>query len=229
MTIPIKIISKQEYLKNNQKPDQENVWDNISIPWAKYVVKKVPAVEEFLKDKKGKVIDIGCGSGRNMIPNKDIEYYAVDFSSCQLGNSMMYAKDSNVKAKFFKLKANKLSKKDFKENMFDAGLFIATLHCMDSKQEREEALKELYRILKKGSEALITVWDSNDARFNGLKGDIYMNWREEGKEYFRYYYLYDKQELIDLLRGAGFEILEIYGESLHDRFSKKNWIIRIRK
>jgi len=51
MTNPIKIIPKSE-LKN--QPNQETIWDSISIPWEKYIVKKIPIVEEFLKNKKGK-------------------------------------------------------------------------------------------------------------------------------------------------------------------------------
>jgi len=229
MTIPIKIISKQEFLKNNLEPDQEKVWDIISIPWAKYVVKRVPIVENFLKNKKGKIVDMGCGSGRNMIPNPDIEYYAVDFSSCQLGNAMMYVEDNHVNAKFFKLSADRLSKKDFKNEMFDAGLFIATLHCIEGSEKRENAIKEFYRILKSGGEGLISVWDSSDQRFNGLKGEVYMNWREDYKEYFRYYYLYNKDELIDLLKSVGFKILKVYELSGKDRFSRKNFVVRVGK
>lgn len=227
MTIPIKIIGKEEYLKNNSKPEQEEIWNKIAKPWTTYVVKKIPAVEKFLENKKGKVIDIGCGSGRNMLKNKDVKYYAVDFSSKQLENAEKYTKAEGIDAEFFKSKADDLSM--FEDEMFDCGLFMATLHCLESKEERENALKEFYRVLKKDFEALISVWSSDDKRFNGLKGDIYMSWMEERKRYMRYYYLYDKQELIDLLKSVGFEILKEYGQEEHDRFSKKNWIIRIKK
>jgi hypothetical protein len=73
--------------------------------------------------------------------------------------------------------------------------------------------------------------DSEDKRFDCVKnkGDIYMSWREDGIPYFRYYYLYSKKELIDLLEGVGFKILEIYKERKGDRFSRKNLILRIKK
>jgi hypothetical protein len=45
----------------------------------------------------------------------------------------------------------------------------------------------------------------------------------------RYYYLYSKDELIRLLERVGFEILEEYKVEEYDRFSKKNWIIRVKK
>jgi len=85
--------------------------------------------------------------------------------------------------------------------------------------------------LKKGGEGLISVWNSLDARFDkvGNHGDIYMSWREDGKSFMRYYYLYSKEELLDLLKKVGFEVVEIYGVEEHDRFSKKNLVVRVRK
>jgi ubiquinone/menaquinone biosynthesis C-methylase UbiE len=224
MTIPIKIIPAKEL---SEKPNQEKVWDIISVPWEKYRIKTLPMVSRFLEDKQGKIVDIGCGSGRNMIKKKGIKYYAVDFSSKQLKNAEKYACNENVDAKFFKLKADDLS--IFEDEMFDYGLFIATLHCLETKEERENSLKEFYRVLKKGAEGLISVWNSEDKRFNSMKGDIYMSWMEERKRHMRYYYLYEKQELIDLLKSVGFEILEQYQPQEDDRFSKKNWVIKVKK
>ncbi len=244
MTIPLKIIPKEEYDSRFGKPNQEQVWDEISDLWNEYRKEPFGAVKDFLnkassdflkyenlkipKDKM-KVIDLGCGSGRNMIALKNIEYYGVDISSCQLGCAIVHADEKGINAKFFKNKADKLSRKDFKEEMFDYGLFIATLHCLENKQAREKALKELYRVLKKNAEALISVWNSDDKRFNGLKGDVYMSWRKDGKDHMRYYYLYDRDEFLDLVKSVGFEILKIYKEKKGDRFSRKNWILRVRK
>ena len=67
---------------------------------------------------------------------------------------------------------SKIDKLDFENEFFDYGLFISSLHCLESEKEREDALKEFYRILKKDAEALISVWDSNDKRFKNLKGNI---------------------------------------------------------
>lgn len=228
MTIPIKIISKKEYLKKNSEPNQEHIWNNISIPWNEYRNKEIPIVAEFLKNKKGKVIDLGCGNGRNMIKNDEIEYSGVDFSKEQLKNAWNYIQKKGINGKLFKSKANELNKEDFQDEMFDYGLFIATLHCIEGKKERENALKEFYRVLKPDAEALISVWDSEDKRFKELKGEVYMSWKKDGINCMRYYYLYDKKEILNLLKSAGFKIIEIYNP-LNDRFSRKNWIIRIKK
>jgi len=234
----IKIISKKEYEQNNKKPKQEQVWDKIAEPWKTYVVKRIPIVEEFLENARSKskdletlrIIDFGCGTGRNMIPSKEFSYWAFDFSSRQLKQAEKYIKKNKIKAKLFKASIDNLPD-DFKDEMFDYGIFVASLHCLETKEKRKEALKEFYRILKKGAEALVSVWNSEDKRFKCVNnhGDIYMSWRQDRKPYMRYYYLYTKKEFLSLLQLVGFEILEFYESREHDRFSKKNWIVRVKK
>ena len=225
-----KIISKESFEKINEKPNQETIWNKIAKPWKTYVVKKIPIVEEFLENKSGIVIDLGCGTGRNMIPNPNINYYGVDFSEEQLKQAKKYIKNNNINAKLFKSKLNKLPE-EFKNKMFNYGLFMASLHCIETKEERLSALKELHRILKPNSETLISVWNSEDKRFDSVNnsGDIYMSWRENNIPHMRYYYLYKKEEITKLLNFAGFEILEIYEPREKDRFSRKNWIFRVKK
>lgn len=235
MTIPIKIISKKEFLKLNKKPDQEEVWDNISDLWEEFKRKPFFDVEDFLKNKKGRIIDLGCGTGRNMVKSYDIEYYGVDFSKEQLKHAKKHINNEKINAKLFRSEAYQLDKNIFKDDMFDYGLFIATLHCIEGEENRKKALLEFYRVLKKRAEALISVWNSSDERFKAADyhGDIYMSWKKDGKEHMRYYYLYDLQELLDLINSVGFKILEIKKNldvtSNPDRFSKKNWIFRIKK
>jgi ubiquinone/menaquinone biosynthesis C-methylase UbiE len=234
MTIPIKIATKKEFLEDNKVPNQEKIWDNIAKPWKTYVVKRIPAVENFLKNKKGKIIDLGCGTGRNMIPSKDIEYTAVDFSEGQLSHLKKHIKTNKLNAKIIKSEASSLI--EIKDNTFDYGIFIASLHCIETKEKREKSLEELYRVLKPKGKALITVWDSKDQRFSHIKnkGDIYMAWNHDNSAHMRYYYLYKKPELKKLIEKTGFKILKfsVHNEEAKnniDRFNKKNWIIEVQK
>lgn len=225
MTDPIKIINKSDL---SSHPNQEKIWDEISKPWKTYYVKKIPAIVEFLKNKKGKVIDLGCGTARNMIANPNLTYTGIDFSAGQIEQAHRQIKKDNVNAKFIKADLLYLHKL-IKPNSFDYGLFISTLHCIETKEQRLKILKTFYKSLKSGAQAIITTWDSTDNRFKGFDKDIYMSWKEDGIPYMRYYYLYDKKELIDLLKSVGFKILKIYKSTEHDRFSKKNLIIKIKK
>jgi len=192
---------------------------------------------KFPKEKI-RIIDLGCGSSRNMIVGDNLEYYGIDISLNQLKAAKKHVKEKGINAKFFKFSADNLDKSIFKNEMFDYGLFIATLHCIEDEKERLNALYEFYRVLKKGAIGIITVWNSEDSRFNGLIGDTYMSWKKDGKEYYRYYYLYNKDELMNLLKSIGFKIIQINDKqtsnklmtkSLRDRFSKKNLIIMVKK
>ena len=240
----LKIIPEKDL---KEKPNQEEIWNNIALPWRTYVTKKIPFVEEFLerinfdflKSELSKnqavlrIIDLGCGTGRNMIPNENIEYDGVDFSEKQLKQAELSAQEQRINAKLFKQDISKLDKKIFKNEMFDYGLFIATLHCLETKKARLNALKEFYRVLRPGAEAIISVWNSDDSRFNEVKkekcGGVYMSWQKDRINYMRYYYLFEKQEFLDFLKSVGFKIQKIYERLEHDRFSKKNWIVRIKK
>lgn len=218
----IKIIPKSKLIK---KPNQKQTWNKIAN--LEKTPKTPPIIQKFLKNKKGKVIDLGCGDGRNMIVNKNLTYYGVDFAGQQLLQAEKHIKEKKINAVLIKSNINKLPP-IFKKHMFHAGLMIGSLHCLTSKKQRKQALKELYRILKPNAEALISVWNSEDNRFNKVKGknnqDTYMSYGT----YFRYYYLFEKQELLELIKSTKFKIIKLYSPE-KDRFSKKNWIIRIKK
>jgi len=184
MVIVKKIIDKRDL---KEIPNQENIWDKISNPWKKYRIKKLPIVVDFLKNKKGKIIDLGCGTGRNMIKNENVEYYGVDFSVGQLKHAKELIEEDKLNAKLFKSKVDKLPM--FENELFDYGLFMATLHCLETKEQRLNSLKEFYRILKSNAEALISVWNGEDNRFNNKK-EVYISWGDERIGYLRYYYLY---------------------------------------
>ena len=62
--------------------NQEKVWNTIAEKWAEYRKKPVPEVIKFLKNKSGKILDLGCGSGRHFLSGKKI--YGIDFSDKML-------------------------------------------------------------------------------------------------------------------------------------------------
>ena len=47
--------------------NQEQVWDEISKVWKGYRCRPVDEVVDFLRNKKGKILDLCCGAGRNFI------------------------------------------------------------------------------------------------------------------------------------------------------------------
>lgn len=187
---------------------QETVWDTIAEKWHEYRNEPSDYVKNFLKDKEGRILDLCCGSGRNFSQIKG-QIYGVDFSAKMLEIAEKNANKLKPPCILIKSQTSKLP---FEDNFFDCAIFIAGLHCIKGKKKRECSLKELFRVLKKGKQAIISVWSSNQKRVKGKKGDIFVPWTVEGKKYKRYYYLYEKDELEKELKKAGFHISEIKEE-----------------
>jgi len=184
--------------------NQKKVWDRISVEWQKYRKKQFLDYNEFIKSKKGKILDLGCGSGRNFIKSGNLQFYGIDFSEEMLKYAEKNAKQKKIKIVLKKAEATKIP---FEDNFFDSAIFIAVLHCISTEKKREKSLKELYRVLKPGAEAMITVWSSNHEKIKNKPKESKISWTIGGKKYYRYYYIYEKEELEEQLRGAGFEII----------------------
>lgn len=208
--------------------EQEKVWDYIAGNWKEHRNFPLEEVEKFLKNKKGKFLDLGCGSGRNIIKLKDSEFYGVDFSKNQIEFAKNFAKNKKIKAKFFKANCWELP---FEDDFFDVVIFIASLHCISSSEKREKSLEELKRVMKKNSKALISVWDKNQEKFKDKK-EIFLAWGSgdfpNRQEYLRYYYLYDKEEFLELLKKY-FKIINVKEKDERDRFSRINLIVEVQK
>ncbi len=207
---------------------QEEIWDEIAKVWKGYRNVPVREVARFLKKKKGKVLDLGCGSGRNLVRFKG-EYYGVDFSE----EMIKYAKE---KAHLLKMKAffekSSIDNLSFESNFFDSAIFIDSLHCLENSASRRKSLQELFGVLKPGAEALISVWDKNQERFKNKGKETFVPWKVNYKTLDRYYYLYDKQELIDLIKELKFEIVKIFEKpkkALEKNYSQKSIKIIVAK
>jgi ubiquinone/menaquinone biosynthesis C-methylase UbiE len=208
--------------------NQEEVWDKIASKWKEFRDNPINEVKEFLKNKKGKVLDLGCGTGRNFIEKKDLEFYGVDFSK----QMVKMAKKKQYKQV---LKSNAWEIK-FPDNFFDCALYISALHCIPSKENREKSLSELKRVLKPKARAFISVWDKEQPKFKNEGKEIYLKWgfKEKEKEFYveRYYKLYTKEEIIKLLKKY-FKIIKVYeknviqGDKGASRFSRRNLNIEV--
>ena len=205
--------------------DQQEVWDKIAKYWKDYRQHSLECVEGFLKGKKGKILDLGCGTGRNVV--KGFEFYGVDFSK----DMLKLAKDRGYK----KLVQSNAWEIPFPDETFDHAIYMAAIHCIPKKELREKSLQELKRVLKKSGKALISVWDKEQPKFKGMKKDIFVPWgiEEEGKEkkVMRYYHLYKKEEFVKLL-SKYFKVTKIgtqKKDAKQNRFSRRNVIVEVQK
>jgi ubiquinone/menaquinone biosynthesis C-methylase UbiE len=192
---------------------QKEIWDNIAPEWNEFRTKKDELVEDFLKKQKGKIIDLGCGSGRYLMKLKNSKMYLVDFSEEMIN----LAKKKKIKAEFFVADMTNLP---FEDNFFDSAICISSLHCVETARKREKVVKELSRVLKLGGKCLVGVWDINSKRFKNSLKEKLIGWKDKGQ---RYYYLYDEKEVHNLFKKCKFKILnyEIKGMMIYFVAEKK--------
>jgi ubiquinone/menaquinone biosynthesis C-methylase UbiE len=208
--------------------NQEKVWEKIASKWKDFRVNPINEVKNFLKNKKGKVLDLGCGSGRNILERKDLEFYGIDFSKEMVKISKQKPYKKVLKSNAWQI--------EFPNNFFDHALYISALHCIPSKENREKSLVELSRVLKPKSRAFISVWDKEQPKLKDKGKEIYLKWRFREKGGYssvkRYYRLYTKKEIIKLLEKH-FKIIKIYGKDTIEgdrgasRFSRRNLNIEV--
>ncbi len=191
--------------------NQEKIWDKIAVKWFDYRKVKDKGVALFLKNKKGKLLDVGCGSGRNFVKNKGLEIYGVDFSTKMLGFARQEAKRMGLEAN---LKKGKSEKIPFEDDFFDYAICVAVLHCVDTDKKRKKSIEEIYRVLKVGGQAYISVWSRGGPRLNKMKeiktgkvNECFIPWTVGEKKYPRYTYLFSAVEMKKILEDAGFKIV----------------------
>lgn len=197
----------------------KEVYNEIASCWDSYRKKPFPEVIETAEEWRKKfktILDIGCGTGRHLIPLVKLGFNVVgiDFSKEMIKIAKNKIKENKLKADFVVADARHLP---FKDKKFDCSLAIAVIHHL--KTGRNEAVNEIKRITK--NEALISVWNKSQARFIFSKKDVFVPWKYKGKTYQRYYHVFTKKEIMDLLK-AKLKIISVFPKKL---FSKNIFIL----
>ncbi len=192
--------------------NQQEVWNKIAPEWHEYKTKPAENTIKFLKSQSGKILDLGSGSGRNLTNIKDGKMYLIDFSKEMINLAEKRAKSKKIPAEFY---ISEITRLPFKDSFFDSAICTHSLYCIKTSQKREQTAKELYRVLKKGAKALISVWDKNSERFKNSEKEKYIKWTNKGK---RYYYLYDEKEVHDLFDKIGFKIIKKVDSNINITF-----------
>lgn len=163
------------------------------------------------------VADIGCGNGRHLL--KCSEKFPVCIGLDISENLLHIIKNKITPEKNVGLLQGNLVSLPFKDESIDAVLYIAALHNIKQRIHRICSLKEVYRVLKPGGKALISVWSKEQDRFKDLlgkqhdccseQGDVIVSWKKDNLHVSRFYHLYSKQELAEDIGSAGLQIFSI--------------------
>ncbi len=192
----------------------------------------------FLLDpkKNDKILDLGCGNGRyySFFKDEEVKYIGVD-NSQELIN---IAKQKYPGVQFQVESGLNLS---FPDNYFDQIYSIAVLHYIPSKEYRLKFLKEAKRVLKNNGYLTLLVWKfplkeelSLLFKYTILKllgktdldfRDIFRPWHGRTQ---KYYHLFSKRELKQLVKQAGLRVVDI-GVVRNERGNRRNIYIKAQK
>lgn len=157
----------------------------------------IASIEKFMDlidNTNAKIIDIGCGSGRDakIFTDKGLEVIGIDFCS----NLIDIAKNHAPLAQFQLMDIEEM---DFSPNSFD-GAWAACSLLHIAKKSFPEVLQKINHILKK--DAIFYL-----ALKRGQGETIEQDLRYQG-DIKKFWSFYEEDELKTILRNAKFEILE---------------------
>jgi len=216
----------EKILEENKK-----VYDFLAKNFSQTRNQNWPEIEELIKyvRKGDKILDLGCGNGRlyKILKNKKIEYTGVDISKKLIEIAKKELSDQeSTQPKFFVGDALNLL---LKNHEFDIIFAIALLHHIPTQRLQLKVLRNCFKILKKNGLIILTVWNLRQPRLLlkykiwPFSKDVYIPWKlkttkprsELGstigdKILKRYYHVFTKGELKQIVKKAGFKIIECY-------------------
>lgn len=163
-----------EYKKNN------NIWK-----------KEVPNLPNIFKNKT--ILELGVGNGKTLysiLIQKPKKVIAADFSSEALNISkIIFEKERNVR--FVKASALSLPIED---NFFDIVVCRYILNNL-KKKEREKAVKEMHRVLKKDGKIIFEDFSKEDFRYLSKNKPVLVEKNTIIKENGMICHFFEKEEL----------------------------------
>lgn len=177
-----------------------------------------PLIRKFLDSlpPNSKVLDIGCGNGKNMTYRQDLQLYGLEYS--QALTDICVQKGLNV----VQGDARTLP---FEDITFDAVIMIAVIHHIEP-QEHHKVLSEINRVLCPGGKCLITNWaveQPEDSKRTFTKGLNMVTWKGKEDEPLQYWVM-DRslaEEFTDSL-PSGLEFMNLDWDA-------GNWNVLFRK
>lgn len=198
-------------------------YDTIAAAFSK-TRERADDLQPLVRDVKGgeSVLDVGCGNGRLL----DALPVGVRYTGCDTSASMiaLAGKRHAVPLPNMQFVVGDILALPFSDASFDHVFALAVLHHIPSDRLRQQAVRELARVVKPGGRITITVWNLQSLywlrRYRlwrllfGMhpkgydRGDCLVPWkRGVEKPMMRYVHAFTKRELQTLCTGAGLSMM----------------------
>jgi ubiquinone/menaquinone biosynthesis C-methylase UbiE len=138
-------------VQNFYDKNVQNEWERLGLRHRTEFAVTLRALKDFLPPAPARVIDIGGGPGRYTLSLAEQGYRLtlVDLSEANLAFSRQKAAESSIHLDRI-LQANALDLSIFPDGSFDAALMMGPLYHLLIYEERVQALREAWRLLKPG-------------------------------------------------------------------------------
>jgi len=197
-------------MEPNAVADTTNVratYDRIAAHFSQTRAEPWPQIPAFLDDRSGAVgVALGCGNGRHaeLLADCCARVVGLDLSRALLGLATERAADS-FESDWIQGTVDTVP---LATDSVDLGVYIATLHHLDSREDRRESLDELARVLAPDGRALVSVWSTTHSAFDETEGfDTVVDWTlPDGETVPRYYHIYDPDEFVTDLTASALRV-----------------------
>lgn len=193
---PNQIIEKEKQFYNGFAEQYEEKWLNLP-EWQPLLMQEEEILAKYMT-RAGDLVDIGCGTGRIVIPyaKKGFRCRGIDISEKMLSIARKRARVQNLDINF--LCQNAVESK-LPSNSFDYALVIFDmLSIIPGNESRMKLLKNLYQSLRPKGFLFSSVWTYSETK------DVVLN--EEGTLLPSRFW--KKEDLVNLIENCGFQLLE---------------------
>ena len=182
------------------KANLKNVYDDLARIWGgdftlhDWGQKELAEFAELVKKNGGRVLDCGCGSG---VQSRELFDRGLEIVGMDLSPKMIYeAKKRVPKAKFV---VGDMTKMNFAKGSF-GGVYARASLLHVPKKLVPRVLKSINKILKNGGILYLALKEG--------KGEGEVVDERFGKKVRRFFSFFSQQEVLDLLKESGFELLK---------------------
>jgi len=174
------------------------------------------------------IVDLGCGNGRllQFLEKEANNWHQPAFYYIGIDNSRNLLEEAKEKYPDRAFKYGDQTKIPLKDKSADILFTIRALHHVPSQKMQLKVLNEMKRVLKNNGILVITVWNLLQRRYwkklfkAAMRSiitfgtyrwrDVFIPWGRLKKP--RYYHAFTRRSLENLVKKAGFQILECYGD-----------------
>lgn len=182
-------------------------------------------MESFVRGVRSgdRVADIGCGNGRLL----DVLPIGVNYTGCDVSSRMIAIAEERqtVQLPTVRFVIGDVLSLPFPAASFDHVFALAVLHHIPSVELRQQAMRELARVMRPGGRITLSVWNLWHPLwiiryhlwrlFFGMhpkgydRGDCLISWkRGVAKNVQRYVHAFTAREIRALCRASGLSVLE---------------------